>query len=140
MGGKEPYLIIQMDDKEERDKEINKNINKKYYENFMNFLKNRCNYEVKDELFSNCTHTEKEDGECLSCGYNLCWGVKNTFTQTSIKIVITSIKSIPLWHKNVRIAVSSLNPLKNVNTAAKKVYGLFRFLLLCRLWISFCGW
>ena len=45
----------------------------------MSFLEDRYKYEVKDELFSNCTHTEKEDGECLSCGYNLCWGNKKYF-------------------------------------------------------------
>ena len=59
-----------------RIKEMNKNKLKKYYEDFIQFLKNRYEYKVKDELFSNCTHTEKEDGVCSSCGYDLRCGDK----------------------------------------------------------------
>lgn len=35
---------------------------KKYNNNFVMFLKDRYEYEVKDELYSNCPHNEKKMG------------------------------------------------------------------------------
>lgn len=43
-----------------KDRLVCKNILKKYYEDFIQFLKDRYEYEVKNELFSNCTHTKKK--------------------------------------------------------------------------------
>ena len=49
---------------------------KEYKENFIMFLKDRYESEVKSGLFSKCNHLEKKGGVCLNCGYNLCYGEK----------------------------------------------------------------
>ena len=49
---------------------------KEYSENFIMFLKDRYESEVKSGLFSKCNHFEKKGGVCLNCGYKLCYGEK----------------------------------------------------------------
>ena len=49
---------------------------KVYNGNFIMFLKDWYESEVKSGLFSKCNHFEKKGGVCLNCGYNLCYGEK----------------------------------------------------------------